>query len=60
MIAYQISCTCRACGRKFGCAVEDWSEEPPTCHPSDCETGKELERCPHCGEGGRWWEEEAE
>ena len=60
MIAYQTSCTCRACGGKFGCTVEDWSKEPPTCRPVDCETGKELERCPHCGESGRWWEEEAE
>ena len=60
MIVYlaRTSRTCRACGGEVGCMGKDWNKVPPTYRPVDCETGKELERCPHCGEGGRWWEED--
>ena len=45
---------CRACGEKVGCMAFCRSGLE---YPIDCETGEELERCPHCGEGGRWWVE---
>lgn len=65
VIVYLTNRTCRACGEPVGCLGKDWAdaektlmEMGPDVIAIDCETGEKLERCPHCGEGGRWWEEE--
>ncbi len=60
MIIYRTTRTCARCGHPVGCMGRDWyAENHNELVAVDCETGKLIEHCPICGNGGRWWEEEA-
>ena len=48
---------CRACGEYVGCMGTRFNGLEHIYLAVDCETAEILERCPHCGEGGRWWKE---
>jgi len=55
MIIYRTTRTCARCGHPVG---RDWyADDHNELVAVDCETGRRLERCPVCGNDGRWWEE---